>query len=86
MAGVLKGLIFNGARRSSRYWFYWIPPVVGTYYIYKSLKERYVRFSLSGMHVLTHRNEFYNSKAGHAYLAKIEQEEEAKKMKQPTKG
>lgn len=35
---------------------------------------------------LTLRNEFYNSKAGHAYLARIEAEEEAKKMKQPTKG
>ena len=35
---------------------------------------------------LTSRNEFYNSKAGHAYLARIEAEEEAKKMKQPTKG
>jgi hypothetical protein len=35
---------------------------------------------------LTSRNEFYNSKAGHAYLARLEAEEEAKKMKQPTKG
>jgi UcrQ family len=39
---MLKGLIYNGANRSSRYWFYWLPPTVGFYYLYKWLKEKYV--------------------------------------------
>jgi UcrQ family len=41
MAGVMKGLIFNGARRTSRYWFYWLPSSIGFYYLYKYLKTKY---------------------------------------------
>jgi hypothetical protein len=85
MAGVMKSLIFNGARRTSRYWFYWLPSSIGFYYVYKWLKEKYFPMKYI-LDELTSRNEFYNSKAGHAYLARIEAEEEAKNMKQPTKG
>jgi len=37
----MKGLIFNGARRTSRYWFYWLPSSIGFYYVYKYLKTKY---------------------------------------------
>jgi len=48
MAGVLRGLIFNGARRTSRYWFYWVPPSIGFYYLYKYLKEKYISLGGNG--------------------------------------
>ena len=73
----MTSLIFNGARRSSRYWFYWLPPAVGFYYLYKFLKQKYCPWSFFANKL---RNEFYNSKAGHAYLAELE-EAEAQKAK-----
>jgi UcrQ family len=75
---MMKGWIFNGARRTSRYWFYWLPPTVGFYYLYKYLKEKY-RPSYSSLEIeADYRNHFYNSKEGHAYLAGLEAEAEAK--------
>jgi hypothetical protein len=61
LAGALKGLIYNGATRTSRYWFYWLPPTVGFYYIYKWLKEKYVddhRYGLiAGMNFIIQRRD-----------------------------
>jgi len=38
---MMTSLLFNGAKRTSRYWFYWLPPSIGFYYLYKFLKEKY---------------------------------------------
>ncbi|BFZ57469.1 Cytochrome b-c1 complex subunit 8, mitochondrial [Savitreella phatthalungensis] len=54
LAGAAHNAVFNTFRRVKNQFLYFVPPFIGAYYIYTWANAK---------------NEYYNSKAGHAELA-----------------